>query len=79
MSVLIRRCEPNPDVSLSLTSFRKYGDAIACAWIRRVEGADNSDERFAAAFSGVPKDKFRIFNDSEIPSLAQIDVAGGAC
>jgi len=59
--------------------FRKYGDAITCSWIRRVEGANNTDERFAAAFAGVPKNKFRIFNDSEIPSLAQIDIAGGAC
>lgn len=60
-------------------AFRKYADAIACSWIRRVDGANNTDERFAAAFVGVPKDRFRIYNDSEIPSLAQIDIAGGAC
>ncbi|KAJ3565246.1 hypothetical protein NP233_g7750 [Leucocoprinus birnbaumii] len=60
-------------------AFRKYGDAISCAWIRRVDGANNTEERFSAAFAGVPQSKFRIYNDAEIPTLAQIDVAGGAC
>ncbi|KAF8065136.1 hypothetical protein FPV67DRAFT_171095 [Lyophyllum atratum] len=61
-------------------AFKKYGgDFMTCSWIRRVEGADNSDARFAAAFKGVPTNKFRIFTDDEIPGLQNIDVAGGEC
>ncbi|KAG6907793.1 hypothetical protein DXG01_007332 [Tephrocybe rancida] len=61
-------------------AFRKFGgDFISCAWIRAVDGADNTDARFSAAFSGVPENKFRIYTDNEIPSLQQIDVAGGKC
>ncbi|KIM41602.1 hypothetical protein M413DRAFT_19017 [Hebeloma cylindrosporum] len=60
-------------------SFKRHGDAIACSWIRRVEGANNTDERFAAAFAGVPANKFRIYTDADIPSLANINVAAGEC
>ncbi|KAF6751640.1 hypothetical protein DFP72DRAFT_906743 [Ephemerocybe angulata] len=60
------------------TAFKKR-DTISCIWIRRVEGADNSDERFNTAFADVPAGKFRTFNDTEIPKLADIDVAGGQC
>ncbi|KAF5384098.1 hypothetical protein D9615_003347 [Tricholomella constricta] len=61
-------------------AFKKFGgEFMACSWIRRVEGADNSDARFAAAFEGVPANKFRIFTDEDIPSLKNIDVAGGEC
>jgi hypothetical protein len=58
---------------------RKYGDFIACAWIRQVDEADNSAARFAAAFEGVDPSKFKIYTDDEIPGLADIDVAGGEC
>ncbi|KAJ6538552.1 hypothetical protein DFH09DRAFT_930394 [Mycena vulgaris] len=60
-------------------AIRKYGDFIACAWIRKVDGANNTDERFAAAFAGVSPTKFKLYGDDEIPSLANIDVAGGTC
>jgi len=60
-------------------AIRKYGDFIACAWIRKVDGANNTDERFAEAFSGVSSSKFKLYTDDEIPSLANIDVAGGSC
>ncbi|KAF7352537.1 DUF2183 domain-containing protein [Mycena venus] len=60
-------------------AIRKYGDFIACAWIRKVDGANNTDERFAAAFQGVSPDKFKLYTDDEIPDLANIDVAGGSC
>ncbi|KAJ7780960.1 hypothetical protein B0H16DRAFT_1299237 [Mycena metata] len=60
-------------------AIRKYGDFIACAWIRKVDGANNTDERFAAAFEGVSSDKIKLYTDDEIPSLANIDVAGGTC
>lgn len=61
-------------------AFKKYGgDFMTCSWIRRVEGADNSDARFAKAFAGVPDNKFRIFTDAEIPALQNINVAGGEC
>jgi phosphatidate phosphatase APP1 len=60
--------------------FRKYGpDFVACAWIRQVDGAANSEERFSAAFEGVPTEKVRVFKDTDIASLAAIDVAGGVC
>ncbi|KAG6856624.1 hypothetical protein H0H87_002374 [Tephrocybe sp. NHM501043] len=61
-------------------AFNKYGgEFISCAWIRAVDGANNTDARFAAAFAGVPQSKFRIYTDDEILSLQQIDVAGGKC
>jgi len=60
-------------------AIRKYGDFIACAWIRLVDGANNTDARFAAAFDGVDPSKFKLYNDTEIPDLANIDVAGGSC
>ncbi|KAJ6539626.1 hypothetical protein B0H19DRAFT_961534 [Mycena capillaripes] len=60
-------------------AIRKYGDFIACAWIRKVDGANNTDERFAAAFQGVSPNKFKLYTDDEIPGLANIDVAGGSC
>jgi hypothetical protein len=58
---------------------RKYGDFIACAWIRKVDGANNTDARFAAAFAGVDPSKFKLYTDDEIPGLADVDVAGGKC
>jgi hypothetical protein len=55
------------------------GDFIRCIWIHQVDGADNSQERFDAAFEGVPAERIKIFTDDDIPSLANIDVAGGTC
>lgn len=60
-------------------AFKKYPGFISCIWVRRVANADNADARFNAAFSGIPKEKTRIFDDTEIASLAQINVAGGQC
>ncbi|KDR77320.1 hypothetical protein GALMADRAFT_66735 [Galerina marginata CBS 339.88] len=61
-------------------SFRKFGPStIVCSWIRRVDGANNTDARFASAFAGVPANKFRIYTDADIPNLANINVAGGEC
>ncbi|KAF8142301.1 hypothetical protein K438DRAFT_2114487 [Mycena galopus ATCC 62051] len=60
-------------------AIRKYGDFISCAWIRQVDGANNTAERFAAAFEGVPSNKIKLYTDDEIPGLANIDVAGGSC
>lgn len=60
-------------------AFHKYGDFIHCIWIRLVDGANNTDARFAAAFNGVPATKFRLFNDSSIPDLYNINVAAGKC
>ncbi|PPQ92513.1 hypothetical protein CVT25_010346 [Psilocybe cyanescens] len=67
------------DPEVYAQSIRKYGDSIVCAWIRRVEGANNTDERFAAAFSGIPASRFRIYTDADIAGLASINVAGGEC
>ncbi|KAH8829189.1 hypothetical protein DL96DRAFT_1597088 [Flagelloscypha sp. PMI_526] len=61
-------------------AFRKYGgDRVQCIWIREVDGAENSAERFATAFKGVTEAKIRTFVDSEIASLADINVKGGEC
>ncbi|KAG6902734.1 hypothetical protein C0995_012398 [Termitomyces sp. Mi166 len=61
-------------------AFNKFGgDFITCIWIRSVDGADNTDGRFTAAFVGVPQEKYRIYTDDQISSLRQIDVAGGEC
>ena len=64
----------------ALCRFRKHGgNFIQCIWIREVEGAENSAERFAAAFEGVPADRVRVFTDAEIGALAQRDVVNGQC
>ncbi|KAG6878155.1 hypothetical protein C0993_011573 [Termitomyces sp. T159_Od127] len=61
-------------------AFNKFGsDFITCIWIRAVDGANNTNARFSASFAGIPEGKFRIFTDDRIPSLQQIDVAGGKC
>ncbi|KAF9260650.1 hypothetical protein L218DRAFT_1051074 [Marasmius fiardii PR-910] len=61
-------------------AFKEHGpDFIRCIWIHVVDGAENSDERFAAAFDGVPQERIRLFTDAEIPALADVDVAGGKC
>ncbi|PFH50838.1 hypothetical protein AMATHDRAFT_3575 [Amanita thiersii Skay4041] len=60
-------------------AFLKYSDFISCTWIRLVDGANNTAERFEAAFQGVPPDRFRLFNDTGISSLRNINVARGDC
>jgi hypothetical protein len=52
-------------------------NVIMCIWIRAVDGADNSQSRFAAAFQGVTQGKFRTFKDPA--ELRAINVAGGQC
>ncbi|ETW87506.1 hypothetical protein HETIRDRAFT_145519 [Heterobasidion irregulare TC 32-1] len=61
--------------------FRQFGaDFVSCIWIRRVDGANNTDARFAAAFEGVPSTRFRIYDDTDIiKTLPTVDVAGGKC
>ncbi|KIK54891.1 hypothetical protein GYMLUDRAFT_889270 [Collybiopsis luxurians FD-317 M1] len=59
--------------------FREHKDFIRCIWIHVVDGAKNEQTRFDAAFEGVPKEKYRLYKDSEIEDLKQIDVAGGKC
>ncbi|KAL0946222.1 hypothetical protein HGRIS_012481 [Hohenbuehelia grisea] len=61
-------------------AFRKFGgDFVACIWIRKVEGADNSDQRFETAFKDVPKERIRVYEDKDISSLSSVDVKGGKC
>ncbi|KAK0498878.1 hypothetical protein EDD18DRAFT_1308316 [Armillaria luteobubalina] len=79
MSFLTVGDSTQSDPEVYAEAYRKYGDFIRCIWIRRVDGANNTDERFTTAFNGVPETKYRIYTDDEIPSLAQIDVAGGSC
>ncbi|KAI9138747.1 hypothetical protein BKA69DRAFT_749603 [Paraphysoderma sedebokerense] len=50
---------------------------IACIWIRKVPGADNSDERFMKDFDSVPVDKWYSFTDPA--ELLRLDVARGQC
>ncbi|PFH50837.1 hypothetical protein AMATHDRAFT_144073 [Amanita thiersii Skay4041] len=62
-------------------AYRKHGDFISCIWIRRVNSspADNSENRFNDVFSGVPKERYMVFADNDIPRLSKIDVAKGQC
>ena len=64
---------------LSFSSARKFPGFISCIWIREAAEGDNSAERFAAAFAGIAENKRRVFKDSEIPALANIDLANGEC
>jgi hypothetical protein len=69
------------DTYLACDSFRTHGpDAIACIWIRKVDGADNSAARFAAAFKGVPAERIRTYSDKDILDvLPKVDIKGGKC
>ncbi|CAA7268767.1 unnamed protein product [Cyclocybe aegerita] len=68
--------EKDPEVYAE--AFKK-GVNVACIWIRNVDGSANTPARFAAAFAGVPKTKYRVYKDAEIPSLSKVNVAGGQC
>jgi len=43
---------------------RNHPKQIIQIYIRRVQGADNSDTRFNAAFKDVPKEKWTVFTDA---------------
>ena len=49
--------------------------------IPSVDGANNTDARFAAAFVDVPATNYRLYTDEDITNgtLTGIDVAGGSC
>ncbi|KAJ8090682.1 hypothetical protein PM082_018243 [Marasmius tenuissimus] len=68
------------DPEVYARAFNTYGPFfIRCMWIRLVEGGDNSQERFAAAFKGIPEDRVRLFDDSQIAGLADVKVKDGEC
>ncbi|PPQ66437.1 hypothetical protein CVT24_007203 [Panaeolus cyanescens] len=54
-----------------------FPDMLLCAWIRQVDNADNTPERFAKAFEGVPRSKWRVYTDADIHKLGAIDVEHG--
>ncbi|KAJ6256928.1 hypothetical protein Dda_7811 [Drechslerella dactyloides] len=56
---------------------RRHPDSIQCIWIRQVQNATNTPERFASAFKAVPQAKWKVFtNPAEVTNL---DVANGKC
>ncbi|KAK6537502.1 hypothetical protein TWF694_011687 [Orbilia ellipsospora] len=57
--------------------FRRHPQFIQCIWIREVEGGNNTDARFAAAFKGVPQSQWKVFSDPS--ELMGLDVANGKC
>ncbi|KAG7093256.1 hypothetical protein E1B28_006939 [Marasmius oreades] len=68
------------DPEIYAAAFKAHGgEFIRCIWIHLVDDADNSDERFEAAFDGVPWERIRLFDNSQIAALVDIDVAGGKC
>ncbi|KAK6525764.1 hypothetical protein TWF281_010809 [Arthrobotrys megalospora] len=67
--------QADPEVYAEIA--RRHPDFIQCIWIRKVNEADNSDERFATAFKGVPQAKWKVF--TEPSELAELDVATGKC
>ncbi|KAF3904964.1 hypothetical protein ABW20_dc0110691 [Dactylellina cionopaga] len=56
---------------------RRHPEFIQCIWIRQVKDANNTAERFASAFSGVPASKWKVFSDPS--ELTTLDVANGKC
>ncbi|KAF3090651.1 hypothetical protein TWF102_003972 [Orbilia oligospora] len=56
---------------------RRYPDSIQCIFIRKVENADNREERFREAFVGVPESKWKVF--TEPSEIMKLDVASGQC
>ncbi|KAK6343447.1 hypothetical protein TWF730_011036 [Orbilia blumenaviensis] len=67
--------QADPEVYAEIA--RRHPDFIQCIWIRKVNEADNSDERFATAFKGVPQAKWKVF--TEPSELMELDVASGKC
>ncbi|KAJ7574435.1 hypothetical protein C8J56DRAFT_979601 [Mycena floridula] len=64
------------DPEVYATAYKTYGSGfIRCIWIHVVDGANNTEARFAAAFDGIPANKFRLYNDTDIPNLANVNVA----
>ncbi|KAF3908178.1 hypothetical protein AA313_de0201601 [Arthrobotrys entomopaga] len=57
--------------------FRRHPKFIQCIWIREVQGGNNTDARFAAAFKGVPQKQWKVFSDPA--ELMGLDVAHGKC
>ena len=50
---------------------RQSPDRIARIFIRRAEGGDHRDERFAQAFKDVPNEKWTLFDEGkELPEEA---------
>ena len=55
---------------------RQHPDQIRAIWIRKVEGADNTDARFEEAFAEVPSDTWQVFEEPsalEVEQLAPSD------
>ncbi|KAF5367896.1 hypothetical protein D9757_011244 [Collybiopsis confluens] len=68
--------EMDPEVCGKI--FKQHEGFLRCIWIH-MDGAKNSQARFDAAFEGIPKDKYRLYKDSDIGTLKDIDVARGKC
>ncbi|RVD89778.1 uncharacterized protein DFL_000771 [Arthrobotrys flagrans] len=67
--------QADPEVYAEIA--RRYPDSIQCIFIRKVDDADNREERFITAFQGVPQSKWKLFTEpSEVMGL---DVASGQC
>ncbi|KAK6512894.1 hypothetical protein TWF506_009057 [Arthrobotrys conoides] len=67
--------QADPEVYAEIA--RRYPDFIHCIFIRKVEGADNTEERFSKAFSGVPRKKWKVF--TEPSEVMELDVVSGLC
>ncbi|KAI9144442.1 hypothetical protein BKA69DRAFT_793967 [Paraphysoderma sedebokerense] len=70
--------EQDPDTYAKI--FNKWSPqnrTITCIFIRKVEGADNSEARFNKDFTGVPREKWVVFDDPKVVESA--DIANGKC
>ncbi|EPS36634.1 hypothetical protein H072_9885 [Dactylellina haptotyla CBS 200.50] len=67
--------QADPEVYAEI--FRRHPEFIQCIWIRQVQGANNTAERFASAFQGVPQNKWKVFSDPA--EVTNLDVANGKC
>ncbi|KAF3937480.1 hypothetical protein ABW19_dt0210529 [Dactylella cylindrospora] len=56
---------------------RRHPEFIQCIWVRQVQDADNSPERFATAFADVPPTKWKVFADPA--ELMNLDPSTGKC
>lgn len=58
---------------------KKFPQMLQCVWIRKVDGAVNTNERFEKAFANVPKGRYFTYTDAEISKLGQLAVKDGVC
>ncbi|KAF5389075.1 hypothetical protein D9757_004971 [Collybiopsis confluens] len=73
--------EGEQDPEVYAKAYHKFGERfVRCIWIRTIKDKSEGREvRMDTVFKDIPKTKYRLFEDHQIPGMQKIDVAGGKC